>query len=301
VGFATALFNCAVTLGAGLAMFAGGNIAQASRGVNLTLPIVGLLRGWQAAFIAVGLPGLLFALLILLVVDEPARKRLGIIRQPMRIGEVLGYFGQDAKTFSAVFLGLGGSTMSSYALTLWGPTFLMRTHGMFPSEVGTIWGMIWAIVGTAGILTGGIWSDRMTLGGVAEAPIRVARTGALIAVIFLVAAFLIDSKSGALILLGVGAFGSYLVTGIQGATINLLVPNRMRGQTSALYIATVTFLGLAIAPLITATMTEHLFQSPADIGKSLAITCGIAGLMSTAFLTRAIPLVAARASLLRDI
>ena len=61
-------------LGAGLAMIAGAQVLDWSRDAEfVTVPLLGQMAPWQATFIAVGLPGVLIAGLLLTIV-EPARK-----------------------------------------------------------------------------------------------------------------------------------------------------------------------------------------------------------------------------------
>jgi MFS family permease len=71
-GLALAVYSSGLTVGAGLSQPLGGWVEQAWSSAFAHNPAPFGLAGWQAAFLAVGLPGLLLALLVL-TLREPAR------------------------------------------------------------------------------------------------------------------------------------------------------------------------------------------------------------------------------------
>ena len=73
-GRPVALYIAAQSFGAGLAMLGGGAVlAWAASQAVIELPLLGVVAPWQFTFLAVGLPGVLVALL-LFVAREPARE-----------------------------------------------------------------------------------------------------------------------------------------------------------------------------------------------------------------------------------
>ena len=76
-GTVLALYSVGVYIGAGLSLMIGGSVVVAwtnAFGSAETAPFG--LAGWQVAFIAVGVPGLLLALIVLLTIREPGRGAL---------------------------------------------------------------------------------------------------------------------------------------------------------------------------------------------------------------------------------
>jgi MFS family permease len=73
LGRAMGAYGMGVYIGSGLAFIVGGLVVGAVSGIKIDVPIVGELWGWQTAFIIVGLPGLLVALLMF-TVKEPFRR-----------------------------------------------------------------------------------------------------------------------------------------------------------------------------------------------------------------------------------
>ncbi|RUN76528.1 MFS transporter [Sphingomonas sp. TF3] len=81
-GTVLGLYSVGVYVGAGVSLMIGGSVVgfwQHQYPHSETAPFG--LAGWQAAFMAVGIPGLLLALLILLTIREPVRGRLEKVTQ----------------------------------------------------------------------------------------------------------------------------------------------------------------------------------------------------------------------------
>jgi predicted MFS family arabinose efflux permease len=135
----------------GLALgFAGGGL------LNDTL-------GWRMTLVAVGLPGLLIAGLVMATLREPARG-LSEARQAdterIPFGEVFRYL-YTQRTFRHLAAVLPLLVFTNYAISLWGPAFLMRVHDMTASEVGVALGLTQGIAGGLGGVLGGWASDRL--------------------------------------------------------------------------------------------------------------------------------------------
>jgi MFS family permease len=78
---ALALYSCGIYLGSGASLMIGGGIVAAwDRMASGAAPFG--LKGWQAAYLAVGLPGILLALLLVLTVREPGRGAIDGQPQP---------------------------------------------------------------------------------------------------------------------------------------------------------------------------------------------------------------------------
>jgi MFS family permease len=79
-GTVLGLYSVGVYVGAGVSLMIGGSVVAfwAKHYPDRASAPLGL-AGWQAAFMAVGIPGLLLALLILLTIREPVRGRLEVV------------------------------------------------------------------------------------------------------------------------------------------------------------------------------------------------------------------------------
>ncbi len=287
--FAMAIFASGSTIGGGLAVYLGSLLLAWAERAQPSLPIVGPLAPWQVLFIALGLPGLLVALLVKATLRDPPRRNAGAA--PMSSRELKGYFAEHRALFALMFIGFSGFAISNYAFVVWGPTYFMRVHALSVAEVGLLMGLGFAILGTGGALTGGLWADRIQKAGRPEAPVRVALWVAVLQAPFFVGAYLLPNTAIAVALFCCGMGLGSMIGGLQGAMVQVLTPNRMRGQASAVYLTVVNILGLGIAPVATAAMTDYVFGGPAEIGKSLATTTvaalGLAALLISLGMKRA--------------
>lgn len=119
-------------------------------------------HGWRMMFVAMGLPGVALALLMMLTVKEPARTA----PPPPRLSLARSLFGDLAALFSNrcfawIFAGVTLMGANVWAAGAWTPTFFARVHHLSVSEVANIVGPTRGLIGIAGILIGGALIDRL--------------------------------------------------------------------------------------------------------------------------------------------
>lgn len=300
-GLAMSIFACGASVGGGVAMLVGGIIVQWALAANPTLPLLGQIAPWKIVFIAVGLPGLLIALLVLLTVREPVRRAPpvseGVGTPSLR--DVGTYLKTHWAVFLPIFLGFSGYAVNGYAFMVWGPAYFMRLHGLSPVEVGWLFGLGFGLCGTLGIIVGGLCSDFLVRKGQAHAPIKVSLWAAWITAPPFILAYLLPNTALALTFFVIGMFGASVPGGIQAAMVQSLTPNRMRGLLAALYGTVVTIMGLGVAPTLTALMTDHVFGA-GGLGRSLAVTTAISLSACAVLLIVGLPAARRRAEALRD-
>jgi MFS family permease len=271
--FAMAIYSAGAPVGGGIGVYLGSLLLSWAETHRPALPIVGELAPWKVMFIGMGLPGLLVAALVYLAVREPPRRHEGgAAAKAAPVRDVVAYFAEHRTLFALVFLGFAGFAINNYGFTVWGPSYFMRAHHLSVAQAGLLLGLGFGVFGTAGMLTGGLWSDRLIKGGKVEAPVWVAlRIAWLTAPLFL-AAYLCPWTAPAVVLFCCGMFTASMIGGVQGAMVQSLTPGRMRGQAAAVYLTIANLVGLGVAPPLTAMLTDYVFGGPAEVGKSLAVT-----------------------------
>jgi MFS family permease len=144
---AITLFYVAIPVGSAIGFTIGGFFAQSG--------------DWRGAFWWVGLPGLLFALSLLLLREPPRGEADGLEGRvvPPRLREVLQLLARPR--YLLLVGGYAAQTFSIGAFGYWGPTFLHRLHGMGLGEAGTWFGAILAATGLAATLSGGFIANRL--------------------------------------------------------------------------------------------------------------------------------------------
>src|SRR6202012_4243435 len=128
------VFALGAPLGAWLGAYIAGAVANA--------------YGWRAAFLALGVPGLLVGLLVLLTIREPVRGGLDAGSTPQRasMAESLRFLWKQRAAFH-VIMGSGVCSLWGWGLIWWTPTFLMRSYGLNVGEAGAVTGNIHLIAG----------------------------------------------------------------------------------------------------------------------------------------------------------
>ena len=123
---------------------------------------VNLHYGWRAAFMVVGLPGVLIALLIWLTVREPPRglsdNRTDVA--PVPLGESLGYLWRT-RSYRHLVLATTIFTLGAIGSGIWIPSFFVRVHGMANAEVAVWLAFIYGGGGVLGAMLGGYLADRL--------------------------------------------------------------------------------------------------------------------------------------------
>lgn len=270
---ALSVYSIGIYIGSGLALILGGVVVQfASERGDWVLPWLGALRPWQLVFIIVGLPGILAALL-LATVREPARQEVGPdgSGQAVPLREAWAYFRDNRATFLCQNLGMSFIALVGYGAGAWIPTLFVRKFQWTPGEVGIIFGLIVGICGTLGVVAGGRLADGMRQRGRADANLRVALIGVLAWMPFGLLYPLASDPAGMLALIVPAVFFGSVPFGVGPACIQQMVPNRLRGQASAVYLFVVNLIGLGLGPTAVALVTDRVFHDDQAIHLSLLI------------------------------
>jgi MFS family permease len=119
-------------------------------------------HGWRAMFVAMGIPGLALAALLMLTMREPERRSPPPERLPFGRSLVRDFAGLFSnRCFAWIFAGVTLMGANIWAAGAWTPTFFVRVHRLGLTEVATIIGPTRGFIGMAGILLGGLLIDRL--------------------------------------------------------------------------------------------------------------------------------------------
>ena len=276
---ATGTYALGVYSGAGIAMLVGGAVINAiSQAGPIDVPLVGSLRPWQMAFIAVGLPGLLVGGLMF-TIKEPLRRGTSktIESQAGRVTlrQAVQFLLTKWQFFLSIFVGLSMIGMVIIAILSWTPTYFIRLHGWTAGDVGFRYGMVLLLFGTSGSVIGGLIADWLRARGHSNGILLTTVGVSLIALPCAVAMPLMSQDIWSFALLVPVTFLLASPVGLTAAAVQLVTPNRMRAQVTAVYFLVVALIGSGFGPLTVALCTDFVFGDDMAVGKSLALVSAV--------------------------
>lgn len=271
-GRAIAIYTMGVSLGSGLAYLIGGFlISFANSRAAIELPILGSLAPWRSIFIAVGLPGLLVALLMLTVREPPRRRGEGERAEAGSTESFWAFLKRRRGVVAAYVFGYGMTNVPFAAFLAWGPAFLGRQYHLSPKEIGLALGLIFLGPACLGQLVGAALTDHRYAAGKASAPFQTGLACAVLLIPFSALITLAPTAGLSLFALAISVFLVCASVGHQATVATLISPNRLRGQVSAFYILMQGVIGAAVVPLAVALISDHVLHDPAKIGVAMAV------------------------------
>jgi MFS family permease len=245
-----AIFSVATPVGAALGYIVGGSVEHAT-------------GSWRAAFLVAGGPGLLLALVCLLLADPPQgptppsmttpwKAARDFLRVPVLARSVLG--------FCAYNFAMGG-------FAFWAPTYIYERYGMEVGKASFQFGLVTVAGGFVGTLAGGALCDTRIRSlaragkegdqATSIASLEVCALSALLGAPLAAAAFLSPS-AGAFFACG---FACEVGLFLSGGPINLAVltsaPTVLRGSAMAFTIFCIHALGDMWSPPLIGLAKDH--------------------------------------------
>lgn len=242
-GTALAIYSTGVHVGILLGFIAGGLISQA--------------YGWRVAFMAVGIPGVLFALVFVLTVKEPQRGRWESTAEAAykpTMAETVAVL-SSYRSFWYLAGGCGLSAFVGYGNGNFAPSFLMRNHGFSVGEVGIVLAVFGGGGGLLGTFFGGFLADRL---GVKDKrwylwlPAIAAALAAPLGFPYL----LLDNT---IAVIGFMFLTTIMINTYLGPCLAIshsLVPPAMRALTSAVLFLVLNLIGLGLGPLTVGLLSD---------------------------------------------
>ena len=245
---AMGVFTLGISLGIMIAYLAGGWVAD-----NL---------GWREAFLIVGVPGLLLAIVVRFSVAEPVRgqsESRADDGQAVTVVSVARFLFARA-SFVYLALGAGMASFGGYAVASFFASYLQRSHAMSLTDIGLYLGLVLGAAGGLGFAGGGFLADRLGRRGQRYALLGVA-AALLIGWLFSLPVYLSDNTGRVLLLFIVPAVFSNAYLAVVLSHTQSLAGLRMRGVASALMLFILNILGLGLGPQVTGIISDVLSVS----------------------------------------
>ena len=265
-GTALAIYSTGVHIGVLMGFLLGGFISQ--------------LFGWRAAFMAVGIPGVLFAIFFFLTVKEPQRGRWESQTEAAykpTLGETFKLL-SSFRSFWYIAAATGLTAFVGYGNGNFAPSYMMRSHGMSLAEVGVVLALFGGGAGLLGTFLGGYIADHM---GVRDKRwyVWVPAIAGAIALPLGFPYLLLDNT---LLVIGFMFLVTLMINTYLGpclAISHALVPPAMRALTSAILFFVLNFIGLGLGPLTAGLLSDYFTGIYGPDGLRYAML--VVGLIST--------------------
>ncbi|MGQ0533543.1 MAG: spinster family MFS transporter [Caulobacteraceae bacterium] len=288
---ALGIYAMGVTIGAALANAFGGPIATQLNGssVEQWLSTIGLasafgpidwaaIEGWRIAFIVIGAPGVMVALLLWLTVKEPPRGYSDPAEvqkfDKANLVETLRMLAAKP-TFWAMALGASLTALVGYGLSGFQAPMADRVHGIDAGAFALRFGVPLSLAAAAGTFLGGFLTEKLSHRH-PNAVTWLPAVGLLAAIPLYEIAFFMPTEQidVALILWCVGAALHYSYLGAQYTIGQGVVPARARASAIAILLLCVALIGNGLGPQIVGWLSDMFMAMQLDAQ-------GLSGVLST--------------------
>jgi MFS family permease len=212
-------------------------------------------------------------------VREPKRRGLLAVNAASKgpakaipIRTVVAFMRENASTFVPFFVGMGIQTVLLFGTGSWAPAFYIRTFHWTPAKFGLVQGTLMLTSMPLGAIVGSLLAERFAKKGYDDANMRVVLIASVLAMPGAIIAPLMPTATLAITISAIALFCQSWVAGPINAALQIITPNQMRGQITALFLFVFNVIGFGLGPTAVAVFTDYVFRSESQIGRSLSAT-----------------------------
>ena len=247
---------------------------------------------WRMAFILIGAPGILLALILALVAPNPRAAHDGAPGLSI-FGSVRVLF--SSRSYAWLVAGMASFGISGYAAFAFGAPFFIRVLGLTATQAGLLFGLLTGGTGVLGALTGGLAEDWLSKRDRRYALYLVAGGFALSAPLA-IAAWFSTSAGVAVAFLLLPTICNIFHVGPCYSIAQSLAPQSARAAASAIPLFGQALVGASVGPVLVGMISDHL---KADYGVD-SLRYGLA-VASAFYLLTAFLLMRSAATLREDL
>lgn len=221
---------------------------------------IGEYFGWRMAFLVVGLPGIIVAIVVFFTVREPPRghsepDHVQVQKDLVPLVDTIRFL-WGLRAFRHLSFAGALHAFVGYGVGLFIPAFFMRVHGFGLAETSTYLFLI-GLTGMIGTYLGGYLGDRM---GKKDKRwyMGVPGIATIIGVPFAVLFYTTGDPMLAIVLAIPGAILGPMYLGPTFAMTQTLVPPAMRSTASAILLFVLNLIGLGLGPVFAGFLSDTL-------------------------------------------
>jgi len=222
--------------------------------------------GWRETFVFLGLPGLGLALLAWATLREPRLRESAVglaaarvVRTPAEspaasLKDVYGALHSN-RSFRHLLLCFAIASFFGVGIAQWKPAFFMRSYQLDTSVVGSWFAGIYGVGGLLGTYIGGTLASRYAVDN-ERLQLRAMAIAYVSFALISICIYLAPNQYVAFGFLTLATIGYYMTYGPFFATIQTLVPERMRATAIALIFLFANFVGMGLGPLAAGALSD---------------------------------------------
>lgn len=221
--------------------------------------------GWRMAFLVVGLPGILLAVLVRFTLAEPIR---GIADKKTVEADSTPFLGVlkllwSRRSFRHMAFAGALNAFAGYSTASWTASFMIRSYDMSTGELGTWLAFISGFCGAVGVFLGGVLADRLSTRD-KRWYMWVPGFAGLISIPFVAMVYLVNGPYWALCLSIIPGLLHNVYLGNTIAMTHGLVGLRMRALASAVLFLILNLIGMGLGPLFVGMLSDALQPTHAE-------------------------------------
>ncbi len=260
---ALAIYTLGVTVGAGAGTILGGTITY--------------YFDWRTAFLAVGLPGILLAIIVRLFAVEPPR---GMSDAAQVVSADSPSIWDGFKSILShpaarhLVFGVTITSLIGYGLTFWGPPYYIRSFGLDTRQIALILAPLIMVAGIIGTVGGGKLADFCAQRWGLHSQSWMIAILKSIAFPFYISLYLFTDVYWAL---GAYAIALVLQSCYLGPTFALLqglAPLKMRAVWAAITLLILNLIGLGLGPTAIGMLSDTFRPAFGEESLRYALLCG---------------------------
>jgi predicted MFS family arabinose efflux permease len=218
--------------------------------------------GWRWAFVALGLPGFVLAVLVRASLREPIRGRLDRGgEQPLRSSfpDTLRTL-WSCRTYRLLILLLVINGFIQFGFYQWWPSFFARVFGLGVREVGLYLGITIGIGSGIGILLGGLAADKAAARSIGL-PLKIGGLATVLAIPLLCGSLFAKSAASSMSLVFLSVLFWNVSSGPIVSAVYSVTPARMRATAGAITVFATSVLGFGLGPFCVGALSDLLMPT----------------------------------------
>ena len=191
------------------------------------------------------------------------------------IREAFNFVWEKKSVYGALVIGPSLLAVIGYGTSAWLPEMFIRGYEVTRLQASSMVGTLNIICGIVGIFIGPMLSRWLEVRGYKSPNVRAMAIISALATIPAALYPLMPTFNLAWVVHIPASLLSSAYIGIGAASIQLITPNQLRGQVTALYLMFVSIWGLALGTSLVALFTNYVFGDESMLNYSLAVIAAV--------------------------